>query len=373
MKRIKYLITTMVLIFFCIISTRSFATDLNKEANLKDTEKYFFSQEVSSDETLNHSVFVAGSNVKSKVANIKGILFAAGNNVTINSNTDYAFIAGNNIAINEKTNNDLFVAGNNISINDTASINRDLYAAGNEIFINSNIEGKVFASGSKIIFQNVDIKSNVNINADEIIFIGDVSIDGTLKYNENATITGENNLKVENKETYVQKETKTNETKDKITNTIIEIAGLFVTAIIINLIFPNIYKKMNKQIHIKEKLKELGIGLICLIVIPIISIIVCVTIIGIKLGLIIIALYCISLYLAIIPSMVILGNVINTKLLKLKENFYLDALVGIIILELVSLIPYVGGWIYFIFLLIGTGIVYKDIRTLTSKKDAENK
>ena len=53
----------------------------------------------------------------------------------------------------------------------------------------------------------------------------------------------------------------------------------------------------------------------------------------------------------------VIGKYLYTKIFKLEEKKYLCGVLGITIVYLLSIIPYIGGWITFISLIYSFGII----------------
>lgn len=128
------------------------------------------------------------------------------------------------------------------------------------------------------------------------------------------------------------------------------------------LLFDKFMKK--SAVTMEEKpWHSVGIGLVALIVIPIASILVMFTVIGIPLGIISLMLYGILLYLARLP----VGLWIGSKILKNEEKPILPMLLGLVILLLVSYIPYIGRFTSFVVLLFGIGTYLINIQSALKK------
>ena len=128
------------------------------------------------------------------------------------------------------------------------------------------------------------------------------------------------------------------------------------------LLFDKFMKK--SAITLEEKpWHSVGIGLVALIVIPIASILILFTVIGIPLGIISLILYGILLYLAKLP----VGLWIGSKILKNEEKPLLPMLLGLVILLLISYIPYIGAFVSFVVLLFGIGTYLMNIQQALKK------
>ena len=81
--------------------------------------------------------------------------------------------------------------------------------------------------------------------------------------------------------------------------------------------------------------------------------------IGSYLGLLLLALYIIALCITNVFMYYIVGRLVYHKLFKASDNALIDGLVGMIVLLVLSFIPYLNTFISFVSLFIGLGaIVY---------------
>lgn len=303
------------------------------------------------------SSFVAGENATSNKT-IDGILFAAGNNVSIKGINEYGLYAGNNIKVNSTIQKDLFVAGNVIEFNKNVTVGRDAYIAGNKIDISGTITGDL-----KIYARSVDL-SDVNVTGElyiecESVSIGDnVVVVDKVKYNEDAVVSGnfDSNIVVERYKPTNYKNTDNSSNKG-ILDEIVSIASIIIVALVLNSLFPKINKSLNKKITAKKIFTNMGTGFAILILLPIASVIAMITGVGLGIGLLSLAIYVIALCLALIPVMVIIGENLLTSVFKLKSNQYLSIMIGVIVVKLISYIPVFGGIVYFLLMLVGLGYI----------------
>lgn len=343
MKNLKKLLLVFIFAFMIIPFT-------NINASVDD---YFKADDViSSEKEINHNYFVAGNKITSS-DKVDGILFMAGNTLKSKSSIEYGMFAGNVVEVTSDIEKDLFVAANDITV-ESSNIGRDVYLVGNTVTLNTNINGNVFIGSSTLEIGNITIKGDVDLNCSNIKFSDNIVIEGTLKYNEDAEITGLDNVKYNALETYKQE---TIETKDILLSEVISIISLIVISIIICAIFPKIYKKLSKEISVSKTFKNLLYGLCVLVLVPFAAIFTFITVIGIPIGIIGLLLYGIFIYLSVAVSGTVVGNLILTKLFKQKDNAYLSIIIGILVVRIITLIPYIGGFIYFLLMLIGLGLI----------------
>lgn len=305
--------------------------------------------------SFNHSTFIAGNKVEVS-SEIEGINFTAGNDITMHNKQDYLFAAGNNIHLEEVTSKDTFVAGSSITITDSSI--RDLYAAASKVRIDSNIEGNVYIGANSVII-NKEINGNVHIAAEEIRIGKNASIKGTLSYPEDAKISiakEENIKKIKTYKANTKEKEKT--IVSKITDKVYSTLSLLVIGILLLIVLPKFFDTIGKKKE-NELGKNLLIGFLGLIGIPLFSLLTIISIIGLPLGIISFVLYIIFIYLSIIPSSYYFGKLlIKDKI----ENNYLILTISLFAISLLELIPILGGFVSLICTITGLGLMLNSLK-----------
>lgn len=354
MKKIyKYL-----LLMICLIPLKVFAED-----------KYVNAGNVIHDTGIvTHNYFSAGNALQNDME-IDGLLFTAGNSINYNGKSEYSFIAGNLINFNGKSEKDVFVAGNTINIAQEAIINRDLYLAASDVNINADIIGNAFISAKNLTINSKNINGDLYLSAENIVINEDSVINGTIKYPENANISGIENISAEKLIAYqVSTNSKDNDFASKVTSTIFSMICYIAVAYILYLIFPTLFNKIERKFEFKNTIKTIGSGLAFLIIVPIISIILLITVVGIPISILTLIAYGVLLYLSLPVTANYLGNVILKNSKREKTNFYLATLIGILVLKIVNLIPIIGSIISILSMLYGLGYYLVKYKTYKETK-----
>lgn len=366
MRKLKYVICALFVVFAGLsFSSVKAIEDDDFIVTSSEQRKELFQ----ADDNLNISgiydgtVFFAGSNVTSS-STINGIGFIAGQTLDISGVANYGFFAGNVVNIQGTINNDLFVTGNTISIKDNAKVGRDTYLfASNVSLVNTIISRNLYISSVDVNISNTTILGNVNVNASNIVFGDNVNISGTLKYNDDASITNINKV---NAGATLVSVTEKDDIEDvwgnKIVNFVISLIGMILIGIILYGIWSNLFKKCSntmKNYTFGKCLSDIVIGFLILIAVPVISIMLMITIIGIPISIITLISYIISIYLTTIFVGYLLGNFIITKIFKHKENGYLAIVLGVFVIKLIELVPFIGGIVCFIVICLGLSLIVK--------------
>lgn len=303
---------------------------------------------------------------------VPGLLFSAGNTLGISGISEYGFLAGNLVEISGTIEKDLFVAGNVITLTKTAQIGGDIFGAGNEFVINNDLQGDLSVTASTVKFKNgVKIAGNVNLDVEKIIFEGDNQIAGALTYNDTASVVGLENATYHEREVYHIVETEIT-VLDMLLEKLLSIAGLFLVMVVIVFLSPRLHSRIADESDAKRTVTNFAIGAWVLLLVPILAVLLLCTLIGAPLGLILIGLYIIGIYLSQGFAGLWLGHLVVEKLCKSKTNACVEVLVGIVILGILALIPYVGTLTGLLGLLLGLGLMVSQVRYNRNVSDGNN-
>ena len=368
------ILTLFIMLFIALAGTvsarpymynRQAMHSLDQDSSI-DGPGFFSGDIVQIDGDVNGTTFAAGDQIQIN-GDINGSLFVAGETVQING-TVYGNIYGvaQRIQMNGQNNGDVFLAGQTTTIDSGAQVGRDLFLAGLNVRLNGDVPRHFYGAG-QYVDVNATIAGNAIIDAEEVTLSDSAVIQGDLEYRSpeeadlspNATVAGQTD--------YTQRDTwdmrgtmQWNLTgQQRWTARVLFALWSFLSALVvwlgIRLLKPHFWLKNTLPLS-TQPLKSMGFGLLALIATPFVIILLMVTIIGIPMGIILALLYGIALYI----SKIIVGLFIGTLLLKNVEieNFgkeFLLVLLGLFILELLMLIPYLGWIIGFIIAIAGLG------------------
>jgi hypothetical protein len=343
---------------FLLVLTVLFTLNVS---NVSAKEKFYqVDSDLNIEEKFDSSVFFAGETVTSR-AKVDGISAVAGNDVEIAGTSDYGVTVANTLKITGNIKNDLFGAGSSIKIDNDANIERDTYLAASSISIaNAKFGRNVRMTAGTVTLNDVIITGDVYISATTIDLGNNVVINGKLSYNENAVINGLENNKINNIVTYTDMNIKEFSILDKVKNKLFSIVSGFIILTIMFLVFPSLFKKIDKKLDGKKTgdyLSKAGIGFIGLIMIPIVSIISIFTVVCIPIGFILIAGYVLSLYIGTLLTAYVVGKKIHVSMLKNEYNSYAVALLGLMIMKFLELVPILSVIVIMFNLLFGLGLI----------------
>ena len=135
---------------------------------------------------------------------------------------------------------------------------------------------------------------------------------------------------------------------------------MLVVLFVLILTIPALFKKINKQFkdkNISDILLVLVKGLVGLIIIPIISLILIISNLGISLGFILGILYGIVIYVSTVFTGYYIGKLVSDKLIKKNINNFLIGTIGLLVIYILKLIPFVNNIVSFLSIIFGLGII----------------
>lgn len=315
--------------------------------------------------TYNSSVVAAGQSVDFSGI-VKGIAIGAGNKIELNGQTDYSILAGNNINIKGKVNNDSFIAGNIITIEDTATIDRDIVIAGSDIELNGTFSRNVSVYGNKVTVKNANIKGNLKVYSERVTIQKESYIAGTLFYPEDSIYKASDDAVITNVEKTPAIKTQDDEDYfDTISGKLFSFLCLALIFAAISLFIPKALNNINdkyEKFELGEAVEVFTKGLVILILVPVIAILLCCTMIGIPLGIIIIMLYGICIYTSTVFTGYLIGYKIWQKFFDKDAHILFFGLIGLFVLLILNLIPGVRTLVSIISTLVGLGLIFDCIK-----------
>lgn len=346
MKKKIFLVLLLLISFFMV------------QVEAKKLPGFYAKTNVNVEKDVDASLFAVGQTVNVN-SNVNGSSFIAGQDVEVKGSGDILFTAGQTIKVENVKTKDAFIAGETIKIKDSEI--RDLFVAGAKVTIDSNISRNA-SIGCETLIINSTIDGDVYAAADNIEIGSNAVINGTLNYPKESKISISKSSIINKKKAYKSVSTQKDSSKTiitKIKEKVISLLSILLIGLIIMFIYNKLYKDIEKIKFDGENIfKNAFTGFLVLILVPIITILLLISSIGIPLSLISIALYIIFIYLSTITTSFYIGN----KILKDKiSNKYLLLTVSIVCLYVLKLIPVIGAFISFISLCLGLGLYFNII------------
>ncbi len=332
---------------------------------------------VNLDGNVNGDAYVAGGNV-TITGNIYGDLIAAGGNIIVSGNTrGNVRVLGGNITITGAVGKNLSAAGGSVNITNTAKITGSLVSGSGDLTISAPIgKGATLAGGNVSILNMVG--GGISSSSSKIMLGSQSVIDGDLTYAKGTMIDLQKGALIKGKMVAISPQIPPASAVKGTVDSFVGKVGMslkifdLISALIIALLLvkfaPN-YLDKTVKILAKRPFYSSVIGVLILFGIPLLSIVLLATIIGIPVALILLGVLIILSYLSKIFISLLVGQKV-LEALKTKAGRGWAILVGLVIYSLVAQIPFLGGVIVFLSLVAGLGSqaiekysLYKTIRS----------
>ena len=323
---------------------------------------------VESGKTLEKTSFLSGENVRVD-GDINGTTFITAGNIEVNGTIDGdLFIAGQSVTINGSVKGSVFTAGQDITINGT--VENSIYLAGATLKVNSQIKASAFVAGQTIyieddaviereafvggstIFQNGVVNGDWSSSSDALSIGG--KIGGDLNYSSKnkaevlngSEVVGETTWKkIDNEPSKV---TKTMFTTTLLIRILFSIAASLVIWLFVKWIRPDFWPNLAEEIALSP-IRTLGFGALAVVLIPIFSILLIITIIGIPLSFILLSLYGLVLSISKIILSVCIGFWLQERFSWSGARAFWLFLLVLVVLSILGMVPLVG-WIISLFI-----------------------
>ncbi len=348
----KYLLLLLFLILFFVTLNPVSAQTLEKGENVQlarektlDQDYFAWGEKVNISGTVNGDAYIMGSNTFID-GTINGDLFIAGGTVNIRGNILKDLrVAGGDVTISGKIEGNVTALGGNVNITDGATINGSLTSGGGNLSVFGKVgRGATIGAGSAIFGNSVG--GNITAGTGDLILTSSANINGNLKYYSSKKATIQNGALVKGSVTQQlppkqeQKQAKKLLTGAKLTFSIISLISALIIGFILVKLMPNFTQSTAANIR-KKPIAMFAVGLLAIILIPITSIFLLVTLVGIPISVFLIVDYFIALYI----SKLFVAVAVGQKLLandRRENDLFLSLAAGMIIYLVLGLIPFVG-------------------------------
>jgi cytoskeletal protein CcmA (bactofilin family) len=379
----SFLFSSLLLLFFILpFSVKAF--------ELRTQDSVYIDKE----QSIKGNLYAAGLNITID-GSIGGDLICGAQSVTVNGDVAGDVICGaQSIDINGRVGGSVRVAANTVKIN--GQVARNVQAAGTSINLSSNSEvgwdvlfasainesrGKVGGdfngAGAKTIITG-EIGGNVDLildsqdkNQDSLVISDSAVIKGDLKYRSEreANISAKSQIDGGIDYQYLEKK-QLSKLKSYGAKGFITLLSTLLVALILVAWWPNKMNDLLDNMH-KKTWPSIGLGLLVLVVSPVVVVLFFFTIIGIPLAFLLGAFYFALLYLSKIIFSLYLGRLIWVNVFKkktsLKHAWTWSAIIGAVILTILMLIPVLGWILVFMGVLMALGSLLMHCKTKCKK------
>lgn len=319
---------------------------------------------VSKTETLADDLYIAGGGVSS-MGEVKGDVFSAGGNILISGKVSGDVMAGGgSVTILSDIADDVRAGGGTITI--AGAVGGDVILGGGQINLSgSGVKGDAIIGAGVVridapisgdarigggnVYINAPVNGNLLIDADQLTLGKSAVINGTLSYKSPKEVIKEAGAVVKGQVNYTPRADRKEigkSVKTALVSTWVigKFIVLFVCALILGLSFKK-YSRELVRIVTARPLAELGRGLVAMIVLPVVSGALVVTVLLAPLGILGLIGFVAIMIVGWIVVPVVAGSIADKYLFKRSEYVvnWKTILLGTFIYSILCVIPFIGG------------------------------
>jgi len=252
-------------------------------------------------------------------------------------------------------------AGGTITVAPEAVVNGRMQLAGGELHIGGRIGRRLRAAGAVVVLAG-EVTGNVEVVAQEIEVLPSAHIKGSLTYWSPREARIAPGAAIEGRVTHNLPELPSRVARTGTALVTISralfLAGLAVVAVGLFLIFPRFTVLASRTIG-SHPFASLGMGLLLFVAVPVLAILCMITILGIPLGLLLFVAYSVAILLGFVLTAFYLGDVGATAFMgrnaRKRRVRVIFLVVALGVLLLVRQIPFIGGVLMVLAVLLGLG------------------
>ena len=311
--------------------------------------------------TVNGDAYVAGGVVEVN-GTINGDLLVAGGQVTISGTvTDHIRAVGGTIRFSGKVGKDVSAAGGTVSFLGSSAVNGNILVGCGSLGVTGTIgkEARIASSDADL---SGSIKGNVDFAGDYLTVRQGANIEGSVM----ARVREKEHVQIADGTVHGNVDVSLAEMQPvshilgyspwRFWVKVIWAVGLLLMGLLLVFLFPKFIKGIGSMIT-RRPGESLLWGFLGLIVIPILTVLLLVTIIGLPIGLLLLTLFLWILYLSQLSLGIVLGNRLYTFEGKTGWNLFWRLAVGVIVIQVLTYIPYVRFLVNLAGVIFGLGAI----------------
>jgi cytoskeletal protein CcmA (bactofilin family) len=286
MKRFKWiagllaLAVVPVLAWVGVAQAQQFSNTVDEDQTV-NSSLYSTGKEIRVKGTVNGDIFCAGDNIRIE-AKVRGDVICAGRDVTIGGEVDGDVrVAGQFVTMRGKVTGSATVAAMNFSLDAGREVGRDLTVTGDLLNIKGSVGRDMMAAGGNVTL-NGPVGRNARIDSAKVQLKNDARIAGNLTYTSDNTAEISSGAVVSGKTDHNKPEKKGSGYSFSLGLYLFVLLGLLFIWLVLVYFFPQFLRKTSDQIR-ASFLKAFLVGLIASFLVPMLSLGLIVTLVGIPL------------------------------------------------------------------------------------------
>jgi cytoskeletal protein CcmA (bactofilin family) len=351
----KKLIVFSLIAVLLVFSLNCFAA----ETKYFSGESYILKQ----GETVDGDLFVSASSIRIEGI-VMGEAFLFGSSIRVPGEiAGDAFVIGDSVDLSGRFLTDVRVLGN--SVNLTGTFDGEVSAAGRRVDISAVVAGVVNAAGETVSAGGT-FADTVRLHAGKVLLLPDA------RFAKDVSVTAEEFIKADSvviagKLNQLVGEGLTREREKEEAKEccgcwfapifwLLTLCGIIVAGLVMRALFPDFVGKTTEMVY-HHPLRDLGWGVLTLVLVPVIILILIATLIGIPLAFLVLLALIAGLYLGKLFVAVAAGGFVLSRLSKKETPFWTKLVVGALLVYLILAIPVIGWLLAVLVYCLGVGAI----------------
>lgn len=333
---------------------------------------------VGANEVVDSSLYAAGNTVDI-AGEVRGDVFCAGQNITVSGKVAGDVIcagqtvrvsgtvegdvrvAGQTVAIGGEVMGNVSAAGQTVTLEGSARVAGDVSIGSTNAVVNGRVGRDLSAGGSTVAITN-KVGRNVKASTDNLTLASGADVGGELSYTSRNDASVAGDAKVAGATTrYQPKQKESNNSYGRVFAfgfgfTVLVMLSLLILSLALVLLFPSAITD-TVALGLANPLRTALIGLAAGIVTPIVIVALMISVVGIPLGLLLLLTWLLLLMLS--------GPLFSYSVGKLAWRSQRNAIaimaVGVLIVMIAYLIPFIGALTFFAMMWMGTGMAIRQL------------
>ena len=324
---------------------------------------YGFSPTITISGAAENDVYLGGGTITIN-APISQDLSTIGGYVQVHGDVgDDLRVIGGDVTIAKAVHGDVVVLGGTLNILSTATIDGDILFLGGELNIEGVVAGSIHGTAERVRINN-EVGGDISLTAKNLFTLGDnAKVLGGITYESNNDIVRAQNAAVTGG--IRRTDIPVTSQNSVVSVFILQALVLLFAALTLYVIGGGRMRGIVSRSCEKPGVSGL-IGLGVFLVLPLVSLILMVSVIGTLIGIILFALYVLALIFSVILSGIVLGTYAQKFLFKKTAITLMTVTGGVVLLCILGFVPYVGGLLVFACTLISLGgismVFYRALR-----------
>ena len=370
MKKLLFMIACVLVLMPLVAKAADFravsdgTVSVTSQDNVKNL--YAAANTVSTDGIIKGDAVLAGSAVNAK-GDVKQSLFAAAGNISVTGNIGQNVrLAGGNITVSSANiGQDFLAASGTFYIDKNTIISGDLIVAAGTVDLLGKVQGDVRVTAGQVTINGLVDGDVIAKNLDTLTIGDGAVIKGNIKYSakNQANISSKASVAGTIEFTPVQKSTwAAGKLKSVLSVTmVLMLASSYLLLLALIYILPKFVHPLVQRAY-KDVVINIGLGLMVALAVPAVLILLLVSVLGLKIAFMLGLSYIFIMVLGKTMGAIVLGAGVY-KLFSKKEVEYkvdwLTALIGVVLVAVLAIIPFIGWLVIFVFYMMALGALVR--------------